>query len=106
MRFAKVRITNRRPPPGAGGKSPLERTRATRGGSVSGLDLLSESQKREAAEHDSNVRDYTPEMVSAAFEDLHGRRVFDRKDQEHRWIMARKAALGRLAHTMRERGVA
>lgn len=70
---------------------------------LTGLDYLSAAQQREAAEHDRNVRDYTPEMVSAAFEDLHGRRVYDRKDQEHRWIMSRMAALGRLAVQMRER---
>lgn len=104
MRFSKVRITDNRPPPGAGVLSPVERRGATTGGSMTGLDYLSESQKREAAEHDRNVRDYTPAMVAAAFEDLHGRRVYDRKDQEHRWIMSRMAALGRLAVKMREGG--
>lgn len=32
MRFARVRISNKRPPPGAGAHRPLERTGATRGG--------------------------------------------------------------------------
>jgi hypothetical protein len=108
-RFTKVRITDNRPPPRAGAISPVERTRATTGGSVagmSGLDYLTASQALEAAEHDKNLRDYTPALVAAAWEDLSRRRVHDKKDQEHRWVMARRAALGRLAVSMRERGIA
>jgi hypothetical protein len=103
MRFSKVRITDNRPR--AGGKSPLEAARLTRGGSVGGLDYLTAIQKREAAEHDRNIAGYTAEMVAAAFADLYPRRGTDRKDPEQRWIMERKAALGRLAVSMRERGL-
>lgn len=107
MRFSKVRITDYRPPPRAGGRSPLDGSRSrTNGGSVSGLDHLTERQRREAAEHDRNVAGYSPEMVAAAFADLNERRAFDRKDPESRWIMARKAALGRLAVSIREKGIA
>ena len=73
---------------------------------MTGLDYLSESQKREAAQHDRNVGSYSPDLLAAAFDDLHRRRVYDRKDQEQRWIMSRMAALARLAVKMRERGVA
>ena len=95
-------------PPGAGGKPALEAGRLTRGGSVgkTGLDFLSESQKREAAEHDRAVRDYLPETVAAAWDDLSGREAWDRKDPEHRWVLARRAALRRLGVSMRERGLA
>lgn len=75
-------------------------------GRMTGLDMLTASQRREAAEHDRAVRDYTPETVEAAYFDLDARRAWDKKDHEHRWIMARKAALLRLGHSMRERGVA
>ena len=107
MRISKVRRTDFRPP-GAGWKRPLERSGATRGGGVekTGLDFLSESQKREAAEHDRAIRDYTPETVEAAWNDLSARKAWDRKDPEQRWVMARKAALGRLGASMRERRLA
>lgn len=107
MRISKVRITDHRPP-GAGRRSPLERATVTRGGSVgkTGLDYLTESQKREAAEHDRNVRDYSPETVEAAWFDLTARNAWDKKSPEHRWVMARRAALRRLGVSMRERGLA
>jgi hypothetical protein len=105
IRIPKVRITDHRPP-GAGAPSPLERRGATRGGSMTGLDLLSESQRREAAEHDRAVADYSPATVEAAWNDLNARQAWDRKDPEHRWVMARRAALRRLGVKMRERGVA
>ncbi len=103
IRLAKVRII---PPPGAGGKSPLEADRLTRGGSVgkTGLDFLMESQKREAASHDAFLRDYSPETLQAAWEDLKDRPAWDKKDQEHRWVMARRAALLRRGSQMRREG--
>jgi|694.fasta_scaffold35019_7 hypothetical protein len=108
LRIAKVRTQNFRPPPTVGKPSPVgRRTAATTGGSVSGvsgLDALEAIQRREAAEHDRAVAGYEPEMVAAAYEDLHRRNAWERKNPEHRWIMARKAALGRLALRMRERG--
>lgn len=73
---------------------------------MTGLDFLTASQKREAVEHDRNIRDYSPAMVQAAWEDLQGRKAFDKQDQEHRWVMARRAALMRLGSAMRERGLA
>ena len=104
MRISKVRITDHRPR--AGRQSPLEADRLSRGGSMAGLDYLEAAQKREAAEHDKAVRDYDPQTVEAAFMDLAGRPVSDRKNPEHRWVMARRAALRRLAVSMRERGIA
>lgn len=104
MRISKVRITDHRPR--AGGNSPVERRGATTGGSMTGLDYLEAIQKREAAEHDRNVRDYEPETVEAAYMDLAKRPAHERKNPEHRWVAARRAALRRLAISMRERGVA
>lgn len=102
MRMAKVRIT--RP----GGNPPLEAAKLTRGGSVgrSGLEYQPQSQKREAAEHDRAIRDYDPATVEAAWNDLNAREVWNKKDPEHRWVMARRAALRRLGISMRERGLA
>ena len=111
IRFSKVRVTDHRPPP-AGGKPPLERPTATRGGSMTGLDHLAAKQAREAAEHDSNIRNYTPEMVAAAYEDLNRRSLIDRpgqtweQAQEKQWGRSRLAALLRLGSSMRERGLA
>ena len=106
IRIAKVRITNHRLPT-AGKSSPVGgRTASTTGGSVSGLDYLEAAQKREAAEHDRNVRDYTPQMVQAAWNDLAERPAHNRKDPEQRWVAARRAALRRLGISMRERGLA
>ncbi|MFZ9938223.1 MAG: hypothetical protein ACO3JG_14385 [Luteolibacter sp.] len=105
MRIAKVRTTNFRPT--AGKPSPVgRRTAATTGGSMTGLDHLAAIQRREAAEHDRAVAGYLPETVAAAFEELRRRAAYDRKNPEHRWILARKAALGRLALRMTERGEA
>ncbi len=77
MRMAKVRTTNYRAP--AAGKS--------------GLDYLSESQRREALAHDRHVACLSRETVEAAARDLLGRVAGNRADPEQRWVMARKAAL-------------
>lgn len=87
MRISKVRIT--RP-----------------AGEMTGLDYLTASQKREADEHDRNIRDYTPAMVEAAWEDLRERPAHNKKDHEQRWVMARRAALARLGAAMRKGGLA
>ena len=106
MRISKVRITDNRPPT-AGKPSPVgRRTAATTGGSMTGLDYLEAIQKKEAAEHDRAVRDYAPRTVEAAWNDLAGRDCWDRKNPEHRWVLARRAALRRLGISMRERGLA
>lgn len=103
IRFPKVRITDNRPR--AGSPSPLERTTcATRGGSMTGLERLATYQQREAAEHDRAVRDYSPDLVATAYDDLDSREAWNRKDPEHRWTMARKAALLRLGAQMRKDG--
>lgn len=107
IRFSKVRVTDNRPPPRAGAISPVERNRATTGGSVTGLERLTASQAREIAEHDANVRDYKPETVAAAYADVCAKlRLHDLEPQELRWLKARKAALMRLGNRMRERGLA
>jgi hypothetical protein len=106
IRISKVRITDNRLPT-AGKPSPVERRAgATTGGGMTGLDYLEAAQKREAAEHDRNVRDYTPQMVQAAWNDLADRPAHNRKDPEQRWVAARRAALRRLGISMRERGLA
>jgi hypothetical protein len=97
MRLAKVRTTNYRPPPTAGKPSPVERRPgATTGGSVSpmtGLDHLDAINRRESAEHERAIAGYDEDTLLAVAEDLGKRAVWDRKNPEHRWTMARKAAV-------------
>jgi len=76
MRISKVRITNHR-----ASSAP-----------ATGLDFLTESQKREAAEHDRAVAGMEPELLIEIRADLGKRRAWDRKNPEHRWVMARLAA--------------
>jgi hypothetical protein len=111
IRLSKVRIT---PPPGAGAKSSVERATATTGGSVvtmTGLDRLTESQKREAAEHDLNVRDYSPALLSAAYDGLKKLSTYVPEGapldevMEAKWVRARRAALLRRGSFLRERGL-
>lgn len=94
VKFSKVRVTDNRP--GAGAKRPLERAAATRGGSVSGLDHLTLIQQREAAEHDRAIMGYGEDTLLAAAQDLGHRRAWNRKDNEHRWVMNRVAAILRV----------
>jgi hypothetical protein len=97
LRIAKVRTQNFRPPPTVGKPSPVgRRTAATTGGSVSGvsgLDALEAIQRREAAEHDRAVAGMETELLMEIAIDLGRRRVWNRKDPEQRWVMARKAAV-------------
>lgn len=101
IRIAKVRVTDNRPA-GLGGSHVLHHGMSRP--LMTGLDHLSASQQREAAEHDRAIQDYEPETVAAAWDDLSARNAWDKKDPEHRWVMARKAALRRLGVKMRERG--
>lgn len=81
MKFSKVRITDNRP------------SRPT------GLDYLAASQARECAEHNRAIRDFDENTLLAIAGDLGRRICSDRKNPEHRWTMARKAAvLRRLDH--------
>ncbi len=81
-------------------------TRPARPLAMDGLEHLALIHRREAAEHDRNVRDYSPATVAAAWDDLAGREAWDRKNPEHRWVLERRAALRRLGAAMRERGEA
>jgi hypothetical protein len=93
IRIAKVRTQNFRPPPTVGNSSPVgRRTAATTGGSV-GLDYLDAIQRREAAEHDRAVAGMETELQMEIAIDLGRRLVWNRKDPEQRWVMARKAAV-------------
>lgn len=78
MRFSKVRITR----PGAP--------------AMTGLDHLTADQAKEQAQHDKAVATYEEETLLAAAADLGARKVHDRRDLEHRWVMARRAAVLRL----------
>lgn len=89
----------------------LAKVRVTRPGgevreTVTGLDYLTESQKREAATHDAFIRDYNLETISEAFDDLSNRVAFDKRNPEHRWVMGRRAALARKAQSLMKGGVA
>jgi hypothetical protein len=52
-------------------------------------------RNREQEEHDRNISGLADATIIAAAKDLDQRRAFDRKNQEHRWIMSRRAALHR-----------
>jgi hypothetical protein len=77
VRIARVRSTDYRP----GATDPLSATAATLAG--------------EKNEHDRAVAEYSPETLQAAAADLGRRHYHDRRDPEHRWGMARLAALAR-----------
>lgn len=99
----KVRITDNRPA-GLGGVHVIRHGSAP---VMTGLDHLSESQKREAAEHDRNVANYTVAMLPTVYDDVCRRlRVPDLEPVDLRWLKSRKAALLRLGLSMRERGLA
>ena len=80
MRISKVRIT--RP-----------------AGAMTGLDYLTASQAREAAEHDRAVACFDEVLLLAVLADLGKRKAYDRRDHEQRWIMSRKAAVLRSLDT-------
>ena len=83
MRLAKSRITNYGPP------KP-----------TTGLDALERIQQRDAAAHDKAIADYEGDLLVAAGEDLMGRRAWDFKNPEHRWVMGRRAAILRKLATI------
>jgi len=60
---------------------------------MTGLEHLTASQAKEQAEHDKAVATYEEETLLAAAKDLGARRVHDRRDPEHRWVMGRRAAV-------------
>lgn len=95
IRFAKVRTTDHRPAGAAA--SPAGMT---------GLDHLAARQRREAEQHDRNVRDYTPPMAQAAYADLHDRSLAGLDYMEKAWIQGRRAALLRLGTRMKREGLA
>ena len=70
---------------------------------ITGLDHLARIQSREAAEHDRAVADYPPHLIDSAATDLARRPASNPRDPEQRWIMARKAALGRRAASFPKR---
>lgn len=98
IRFSKVRVTDYRPP-GAGPKPALERSGATRGGSVARLSY----EDRLAMEHDKAVENYGPALLEAAYRDIKNRPCRDSRDPEQRWTRHRKAALLRAAQGMKHK---
>lgn len=72
----------------------------------SGLEALEAIQKREQAEHDHAVVNYSPGLLVAVYDDLSKRKAWNRKDHEQRWIMSRMAACARRAQRLQGRGVA
>ena len=66
-----------------------------------GLDHLEAAKKRDAARHDHAIRDYSPGLVLDAAADLRNKRYWNPSDPEHRWGMARLAALLRKADHLR-----
>lgn len=106
MKFAKVRITDNRPP-GAGKPSPLERKPARPEAAarpalrtsppMTGMDHWNRIEALMAREHDATVASYSGETAEAALSDLAPRKGSS-KDPEFRWIRHRRAALARKLH--------
>ena len=84
MRISKVRRTNYAPKPAA-----------TWDGNYAARDA------KEAAAHDRAVDGHSEETLCAMAKDLGARPAHDRRDHEHRWIMARRAAVLRKLSAMR-----
>jgi len=53
--------------------------------------LLMPNPEKDA--HDRNVSDLSDDTLKAAAKDLFNRKVHDRRNPEHRWILERRAAL-------------
>lgn len=83
MRISKVRITDHRPPPGAGADSPLERV--ARPGAAAWKDSA----------HDKWVAMFPEPQVRQMLADLEGRGKWGADGMENRWVQQRIAALKR-----------
>ena len=55
----------------------------------------SAAEKAEQTRHDHAIAGYSPGLVLDVAKDLSGKRYWNRNDPEHRWGMARLAALMR-----------
>ena len=100
MKLRKPKVIISRP--SAGRISPLERT--ARPGAVASppaWDSYASREAKTAAEHDRAVEGHSEEVLCAMAKDLGSRRAYDRRDHEHRWIMARGAAVLRKLTGMR-----
>jgi hypothetical protein len=55
--------------------------------------IVMNSDKIDAGKHDRHAREMNDGTLVAAANDLMARRVWDKKDPEQRWVLARRAAL-------------
>jgi len=83
-------------PVGAGNRQP----RAAASSSLP-WDAYANRAAKDAAEHDRAVEGHSRETLEAMAKDLGARHAYDRRDNEHRWIMGRNAAVLRKLSGMR-----
>lgn len=81
-------IKDYRPPGAVPARTTGAPAGATRGGSLPAL-----SRPNDADQHDREARRLSDGTLQAAAADLCSRKVWDQKDPESRWVLARKAAL-------------
>lgn len=89
MRFAKVRITDHRPPPGAAGRPPLESRQPGRPGAAAWP-----HDPAEAAAHDKWVAMFSRDELRKMHSDLTAQRK-DGDWSKNKWIVARVHAIER-----------
>lgn len=90
-------VIDYRPPSAGANRTTGAPASATRGGSLPVL-----TRPNEADQHDREARRLPDQTLVAAAEDLNARKVWDQKDPETRWVLARRAALLR---EIRRRGL-
>jgi hypothetical protein len=93
IRAPKVRIQDFRPKAKPAGQPVRHVAPPLPSYEPTGLDHLARAMDAEKRQHDAAIRDYSPSLVLAAAADLGRKRYYDRKNPEHRWGMARNAAL-------------
>lgn len=81
-------IRDYRPPSAGATRTTGAPAGATRGGSLPAF-----SRPNDADQHDNEARRLPDQTLVAAAEDLNARKVWDQKDPETRWVLARRAAL-------------
>jgi hypothetical protein len=57
------------------------------------MTILMDADKIEAGKHDRQARELSDGALVAAANDLLSRKVWDKRDPEQRWVLARRAAL-------------
>lgn len=76
-----------------GGLAVKVRTFNARSSSSPAWDAYANRAAKDAAEHDKAIEGHSEETLCAMARDLGARHAHDRRDNEQRWVMGRKAAV-------------